>query len=43
VKEVRELSYDIDDFLDELVHGHELHAAAAQKANLLARLAKHLR
>ncbi|OEL28171.1 putative protein phosphatase 2C 36 [Dichanthelium oligosanthes] len=22
VKEVRELSYDIDDFLDELVHGH---------------------
>jgi hypothetical protein len=42
VKEVRELSYDIDDFLDELVHGHGLHAATAQNANLLARLAKHL-
>jgi len=37
VKEVRELSYDIDDFLDELAHG--LHSAAAQK-NLRGRVAK---
>ncbi|XP_039801367.1 disease resistance protein RGA5-like isoform X4 [Panicum virgatum] len=37
VKEVRELSYDIDNFLDELAHG--LHSAAAQK-NLRGRVAK---
>jgi hypothetical protein len=43
VKEVRELSYDIDDFLDELIHGHGVHAAAAQKVNLLGRLAKQLK
>ncbi|PVH62521.1 hypothetical protein PAHAL_3G315800 [Panicum hallii] len=37
VKEVRELSYDINDFLDELAHG--LNSAAAQK-NLRGRVAK---
>ncbi|RCV18115.1 hypothetical protein SETIT_3G274600v2 [Setaria italica] len=37
VKEVRELSYDIDDFLDELTHG--LHSAAARK-NLRSRVAR---
>ncbi|WVZ49255.1 hypothetical protein U9M48_000629, partial [Paspalum notatum var. saurae] len=31
VKEVRELSYDIDDFLDELIH--RLHGAAASAGN----------
>nr|XP_034606602.1 putative disease resistance RPP13-like protein 3 isoform X6 [Setaria viridis] len=38
VKEVRELSYDIDDFLDELVYG--LNATAASHKNLRGKIAK---
>nr|TKW02544.1 hypothetical protein SEVIR_8G248900v2 [Setaria viridis] len=38
VKEVRELSYDIDDFLDELVYG--LNATAASHKDLRGKIAK---
>lgn len=38
VKEVRELSYDIDDFLDELAHG--LHSAAAAQKDLRGKVAR---
>ncbi|CAN6226766.1 unnamed protein product [Urochloa humidicola] len=37
-KEVRELSYDIDDFIDELVHG--LKASAASNNSLRGKIAK---
>jgi hypothetical protein len=42
VKEVRELSYDMDDFLDEIVHGlsNNAAAAAASHKNLRGKIAK---